>query len=307
VEPADLAAQRPGWAAFIGAWELFRNPMLCAMAAGAVLGFLGVFVVLRRMVFVSAGVTQSAGLGVALTFYFDIHLGLHLDPLLGAAALALIATLALSLDVSALPVPREALLGLVFALGGGGAVLLGDRISQEAHDIEAILFGSAVLVRPFDLLIVLVAGALVLGVCLWWLRGLVFASFDPDAARAQGLPVALLDRTLFVCIGVMVGVSARALGSLPVFAFSVMPAATALLMGLRLPWALAVATALGAVSGVSGYLFAFFYQFPVGGSQTVAACGLMVITLLVRLALRLPIRLVSVGRGRAPAVAPRQP
>jgi zinc transport system permease protein len=303
---ADLAV-RPGWSAFIGAWELFRNPMLCALVAGAVLGFLGVFVVLRRMVFVSAGVTQSAGLGVALTFYFDIHLGLTLDPLLGAAALALIATLVLSLEARSLPVPREALLGLVFAISGGGAVLLGDRISQEAHDIEAILFGSAVLVRPFDLFIVLLAGALVLGVCLWWLRGMVFASFDPDAARAQGLPVALLDRTLFVCIGVMVGVSARALGSLPVFAFSVLPAATALLLGLRLPWALAVATALGALSGVTGYLFAFFYQFPVGGSQTMAACAFMVITLAVRLALRLPIRIFSVGRGAAPAVAPPQP
>src|SRR4051794_37462227 len=121
---SDLVAQRPSWAAFVGAWELFKSPLMCATAAGAVLGFLGVFIVLRRMVFVSAGVTQSAGLGVALTFYFDIHLGLHLDPLVGAAALALIATLLLSLDASWLPVPREALLGLVFALGGGGAVLL---------------------------------------------------------------------------------------------------------------------------------------------------------------------------------------
>jgi zinc transport system permease protein len=304
--PADVAV-RPGWSAFVGAWELFRNPMLCALVAGAALGFLGVFVVLRRMVFVSAGVTQSAGLGVAVSFYFNIHLGLALDPLFGAAALALIATLVLSLDASSLPVPREALLGLVFAVGGGGAVLLGDRISQEAHDIEAILFGSAVLVRPFDLFIVLLAGALVLGVCLWWLRGLVFASFDPDAARAQGLPVALLDRTLFVCIGVMVGVSARALGSLPVFAFSVLPAATALLLGLRRPWALAVATALGALSGVSGYLFAFFYQFPVGGSQTMAACAFMVITLVLRLALRLPIRLLTLPRRPTPAIAPPQP
>jgi zinc transport system permease protein len=297
---------RPGWAAFTGAFELFRDPLLCAMAAGGVLGFLGVFVVLRRMVFVSAGVTQSAGLGVALAFYLDIHVGLHIDPLLGAAALALAATLALSVDSRALPVPREAVLGLVFALGGGGAVLLGDRIAQEAHDIESILFGSAVLVRPLDLTIVLVAGALVLGICLWWLQGLVFASFDPDAARAQGLPVSLLDRTLFVCIGVMVGVSARALGSLPVFAFSVLPAATALLMGLRLPWALVVATALGALSGVGGYLFAFFYQFPVGGSQTVTAAAFMVIAVAVRLALRLPLRLGSPGRAPAAAPAPSE-
>jgi zinc transport system permease protein len=256
--------------------------------------------VLRRMVFVSAGVTQSAGLGVALAFYLEIHLGMHVDPLLGAAALALLATLAVSADTGrTLKLPRESLLGLVFALSGGGAVLLGDRISQEAHDIESILFGSAVLVRSFDLAAVLVAGGLILAVHLWWLRGLVFASFDPDAARVQGLPVNLLDRTLFVSIGVMVGVSARALGSLPVFAFSVLPAAAALLLGVRLPFVFALATVLGALSGVAGYLFAFFYQFPVGGSQTVMA-GVFVIAA----------ALVQLVRGRAlrlGVAAPAQP
>jgi zinc transport system permease protein len=282
------------WSAFIGGWEIFRNPLLCALAAGAVLGFLGVFVVLRRMVFVSAGVTQSAGLGVALAFYLDIHLGLHIDPLVGAAALALIATLAVSVDSGRiLKLPRESLLGLVFALSGGGAVLLGDRISQEAHDIESILFGSAVLVRGFDLLAVLICGGVILVVHLWWLRGLVFASFDPDAARVQGLPVSLLDRTLFVSIGIMVGVSARALGSLPVFAFSVLPAAAALLLGVRLPWAFALATLLGALAGVTGYLFAFFYQFPVGGSQTVAAALFVVAAILIQLARGRRLRLAT--------------
>ncbi len=266
-----MAPDAPAWSSFVAAWEIFRAPVLCGVAAGAVLGFLGVFLVLRRMVFVSAGVTQAAGLGVALAFYCEIHLGLHVDPLLGAAALSVLATLAVSVDGRALRLPREALLGLVFALGGGGAVLLGDRISHEAHEIESILFGSAVLVRPLDLAMVLAAGGVILALHLWWLRALLFASFDPDAARVQGLPVRVLNGTLFLSIGVMVGVSARALGSLPVFAFSVLPAATALLAGARLPWAFAFAAVFGALSGAAGYLFAFFWSFPVGGSQTVVA------------------------------------
>jgi len=288
------------WSAFIGAWDIFRNPLLCALGAGAVLGFLGVFVVLRRMVFVSAGVTQSAGLGVALAFYLDIHLGMHLDPLVGAAALALVSTLIMSVDSGrTIKLPRESLLGLVFALSGGAAVLLGDRISQEAHEIDSILFGSAVLVRTFDLVAVLVSGALILALTLWWLRGLVFASFDPDAARVQGLPVNLLDRTLFVSIGIMVGVSARALGSLPVFAFSVLPAAAVLLLGVRLPWAFALATVLGALAGVAGYLFAFFYQFPVGGSQTVMAGLFALLAILIQVLRGRPLRLALPARARA--------
>src|SRR5215510_11240491 len=101
-----LDAEGPSLEQFWAAWELFRDPMLCALIAGVALGFLGVYVVLRRMVFVSAAVTQSAGLGVALAFYAEIHLGTHLDPILGAAAMALLATFLLLLDPQAFHLSR---------------------------------------------------------------------------------------------------------------------------------------------------------------------------------------------------------
>ena len=247
------------WSQFWDAWELFRDPMLCAFIAGGVLGFLGVYVVLRRMVFVSAAVTQSAGLGVALAFYAQIHLGVTVDPTVGAVGLALLATMLLMMEPSRLRLTRESLLGLAYAFTGGAAILVGDRISQEAHDIQGILF-----------------------VHLWWFRGLTFASFDRTGAHVQGLPVRMLDGVLMISIGLMVGVSARALGALPVFAFSILSAIAALMLDLRLPWTFFWATLAGAASGLGGYMFAYFYNFPVGGSQTVLATALVVVAFGVR-------------------------
>lgn len=268
---------------FIDAFELFRDPLLCALIAGGVLGFLGVYVVLKRMIFVSATVTQAAGLGVALAFYAEIHLGMHLDPIFGAAAMALIATLALVADPQRLRLSREGLLGVAYALTGGLAVLVGDRISQEAHDIQSILFGTAVLVRPFDLAMVAAVGAFTLAIHLWWFRGMTFASFDPIAAHVQGVPVRLLDSTLLLTVGLMVGVSARALGALPVFAFTTLAAVAALVLDLALPWTFVIAALAGATAGVGGYMFAYFAEFPVGGSQTLVAGALIVPAILYRL------------------------
>jgi zinc transport system permease protein len=83
-------------------------------------------------------------------------------------------------------------------------------------------------------------------------------------------------------VGIMVGVSARALGSLPVFAFSTLSAIAALVLDFRLRWTFLVATLAGCISGVGGYLFAYFYDFPVGGSQTVLASVLVLVAALVR-------------------------
>ena len=277
--PAEAlpATGGPSWDEFVAAWELFRDPMLVGLGAGLVLGYLSVYVFMRRMVFVSAAVTQSAGLGVALAVYAEIHLATTIEPIFGAASLALLATLALLIDAERLQITSEGVLGFVFAATGGAAILVGDRIAQEAHDIQSILFGTAVLVRPFDLWVILGTGTVVLALHLWWARGLTFATFDETAARVQGLPVRSLLAFVLVSIGLMVGASARALGALPVFALSTLPAMAAALMGFHLQLAFVAAAVMGATSGFIGYAVAFFAETPVGATQTaMAACFVLI-------------------------------
>ena len=270
-EPAPTLAE------FIEGLEIFLDPILCGAAAGLVLGLLGVYVVLRRMVFVSAAITHSAGLGVAAAFYGQIHLGMGdiANPVLGAFLFGMGCTVLLTLDPARLRLTRESLIGLVFVLASGAALLVGDRISQESHDIHAIIFGTAVLVSRADLYTTLGTGGVVLLLHLWLRRGLVFASFDPEGARVQGLPVRFLDTFLLLSIGLMVSVTTRALGAMPVFAFSVLPAMAALCLSQRMGVVLALAATFGTISAVAGYMVSFFLRFPVGASQTVVAAALV--------------------------------
>ena len=224
--------QTPTWADLVQGWPLFRDPILCGMAAGASLGGLGVLIILRRMVFISAALAQAAGLGVALAYYAEIHLGftgLAASPSLWALGLTLGTAMLLRWEPKR-GLNRESLLGLTYLLGTSGALLVGTRISQEAHDIQAILFGSAVMVRSQDVVAVLAGSALIIVYLLWWRRGLFLASLSPNDAKVQGLPVALLETSLMVAIALIVSISARALGALPVFAFSVLPAVAGLVL-----------------------------------------------------------------------------
>ena len=276
-------ADGPALADFIAAFPLFRDPILAGAAAGAVLGYLGVFIVLRRMVFASATLSQGASLGVVLAFVAQIHLGLAVPPLAGAIAISLATAGLLSLRAERIGLSRESVLALLWLGCGGGAVLLADRITQEAHDISSILFGSAVLVRTGDLVQIGIVGGLALAVGLAAHRALVFAGIDPDGARVQGLPVRALEAGLLGLVTLVVAVCTRALGALPVFAFSVLPALAALLAARDLRRVFPLALVGGALAGVGGYLFAFFFSFPVGASQVAAALALVLLALPVRL------------------------
>jgi zinc transport system permease protein len=272
---------QPNWQEFVAGWQLdiYRDPIYCGLIAGLLLGYLGVFIVLRRMVFVTAAVSQAAGLGVALAFFFDIQFGLALPPVAGAIALALLCTAVFALPIDRLPISRESVLGVIYLVTWAGSVMVGDRIAQEAHDIAAILFGTAVLVQPADLWALCAVAVLTLFVHVWWQRGIVFAIFDAEGARVQGLPVRAVELSSWLLTALSVSVATRALGVLPVFAFAVLPAASGLMLARRLRWVLCWAAVGGALAGGGGYLIAFFYEFPVGASQAACAAALWLTSL----------------------------
>ncbi len=256
---------------FFELWELFRDAALTGALAGGLLGLLGVYVVLRRMVFLSAAVSQAAGLGVALTFYAKAHLGfagLMASPTLGSALLTLIAVGIIVRGGRDTPARRDGLLGVVWLLGAAGTLAVGTRIVQDLADIDALLFGTAVAVVPEDVTLVAWTAALIGGLHLWAHRGFAAVSFDPDGARVRGLPARALDWTLFATLAVAVSICTRVIGALPTFAFSVLPALAAVRLAPNVPRALMLAALLGAGCGFGGYLLASLYDLPVGAAQT---------------------------------------
>lgn len=272
--PRPAHEEQPTWHDFVSNWSLYREPVLCGVTAGAVLGVLGVFVVLRRAVFVTAAVSQSAALGVALAFLLGIYLGVTPPPVLCAFILALAATGVLAWRSPSTRLPREAVVGLLYVAASALAVLVGDRIAQEAEDITAILFGTAVLVRPQDFVAVLGVSGLVVVAIVVLYRGLVFAGFDPEGARVQALPTARIELALWTLVALEVSVTTRAIGALPVFAFSVLPAMAALRASNRLSHAVVLAGLTGALSGGVGYISAFLLRFPVGAAEACVAAVL---------------------------------
>jgi zinc transport system permease protein len=265
------------WASFWAARELFADAMCTACAAGAALGLLGVYVVLRRLVFLSAALAQAAGLGVVLGYYLQ-HL-FALEAILSgdfvAQLGALVATVMVSVGVhraqAQTAAHQDSVLGSIFLIGAAGSLVVATRIVQDLHDVQSLLLGSAVAVLPEQAhTVMLLCGALVV-LHLWWQRGMSEALFDADAARVRRMPVAFLHAVFVLSLALLISVCTRVLGALPVFAFSVLPALGALGCASHMRQALWIALALGATSGVAGYAIAYLYALPVGAAQTLVA------------------------------------
>jgi len=264
---------------FFESWELFADSVLAGTIAGAVLGFLGVYIILRRMVFLSAALSQTAGLGVTLSYWGALQLGLtgiFASPTVGSAAATFGAVLVLSL-LGERRGSRDGILGVVFLLGSAGSLIVGTQIVEELQDIQTLLFGTAVAVLPEDFHMVLGVAVVVTVIHLWWGSGFSAVALDAEGSRVRGMPTRVLEIGLLLTVALTISVTTRVLGALPVFGFSVLPAMAAIRLMPNVPRAMVVAAVIGAICGFGGYVLAFLYSLPVGAMQAMLGVAFVIV------------------------------
>src|SRR5207302_6290579 len=105
--------------------------------------------------------------------------------------------------------------------------------SGVLEDLETLLFGTYLGITRGQVLTLLLVGVGVLAVLAAIGRPLLFATLDPQVARARGIRVAALDVVFLLLLGLAVAVTSQITGALLVFALLVTPAATAQLIPAR--------------------------------------------------------------------------
>ena len=87
----------------------------------------------------------------------------------------------------------------------------------------------------------------------------------------QGIGVFRYELLLNLATAVVISVATRAVGALPVFAFSVLPAAAALMLTDRMRLTIALSVLFGVVSAAVGYYVSWVEQLPTGATMVVVA------------------------------------
>jgi zinc transport system permease protein len=273
-----LLAENAGMT-FLDALPILKNGILACLLASVVSAFLGIYVLVRRMVFVSAALSQVSALGVAFAFLGGSLLGLdlgegihHTMPLIFAG----LAASFLAVQTSEKKITRESLLGIGYVLPAGLVLLILDKMAGETHEIDNILFGNTVFVPTGLLIFLLLTVIAVLLIHLIFYKEFVFVAFDPDSARAGGLSTVLYNQIFFLTVAVTISVSISAIGALPVFGFMVMPAAAALMLTDYLKRAFLLSIGFGAASALIGFYLSFLYSLPTGPAM-LATCAVWLI------------------------------
>lgn len=243
-------------------------PFVAALLLVGILGYLGVHVLARKVIFVDLAMAQIAALGSAAAMLYGHEPG---DP--ATWLLSLLFTLA-GAAVFAVTrtrhekIPHEAVIGLVYAIATAAGILLADRSPHGAEEMKGLLQGSIVWVTPRQIAPAAAVIAAVAAFQFAFRRRFLLISFDPERARAEGINVRLWDFLFYLSFGFVITSSVPIAGVLLVFCFLIAPAVAASLFAEGLRARVLIGWVVGAVVSAVGLLFS--YDRPSGPTILVA-------------------------------------
>ncbi len=267
---------------------LFREALYGTVVIALACSVLGVYVVLRRIVFVGAALAQLSSAGIALALWLSgqgILLWLANQPIALALVLTLSGVLFFGFGSGRGRIPPDATIGVTYAVAAAAGILLIAKASHgEAHDI--FLQGNILGITRTDTLVLLAVAIPVLVAHAVFYKEFLFVSFDRETARTLGFNVGFWNLFLYLTLGLVIAFAMQFAGVMLVFNFLVLPAVTGLLvsrsMGGTFVWSIISAL----VAAVAGFSLSVPLDLPSGPSIIAVSGILAIVAFLIRLAQR---------------------
>ena len=244
-------------------FEIFQFPfMQRAFAAGiilgALLGLLGVFVVLRKMAFFSDGVAHASLSGVAIGVLAGFN------PLLTALGVSVLFSITMFYLEKNSRLSSDAAIGIIFTSGMALGVLLMSLKSGYQPDLIGFLFGNILAIRQSEFLMIVVLSAGIGVFLLTQARNITLAAIDREFAYLSGAKPDLFQLIMNVILAIAVVLGIKMLGVVLVSALLIIPVSTAKLISRSFSRLVFWSVVLSELIIVAGLFISYFLDLPAG-------------------------------------------
>lgn len=237
------------------------NALWACILAGITCGIVGTYVVCRRMVFLSGGITHASFGGLGIAFY------LGTNPIIGALIFAVVSALGIEWAGSRGRIREDSAIGIIWSVGMAiGALFMSLRPGYTSGDLASYLFGSIITVTDGDVVALGVLTVIVLLGALLFLRPIMYVAFDRNYAQSQGIPTALISYIMAAVIAIAIVLSIRIMGIVLLISLLTMPVVIANSFTRSYRTIALWATIVGVVGNVAGLIFSYYFEVPPGAA-----------------------------------------
>ena len=245
--------------------QIVGLPFLACVMMSSVLGYLGIHVLKREVIFVDIALAQVAAVGVIVShMIFDVHGDSALSYVCSLAAIFIMAVFYAFARTSIMEISIEAIIGISYAIAAAAALfLVGMKPGGHIH-IQHILSGSLLWTDGRDVVTEAITFSAV-GFCLYLVRKpLMSLSESYRNTRPMGARAIFWDLLFYLLVGLVITLSVQMGGVVLVFAYLIIPATISAVFTSRLGMQLIIISITAVSASIFGLLFAYYLDFSVG-------------------------------------------
>ncbi len=221
---------------------------------------MGTYVVVRKIVFISGGISHAAFGGIGLGYLLGIN------PILAAIPFSVVAAVLIGILSRKTKLGEDTAIGVVWPVGMALGILFIHLSPGYAPDLFSYLFGSILTVPSTDLVMMVLLDVVIVVVVLSFFKELQAISFDEEFSKVVGVPAQPLYLALLCLVGLSVVVLIRVVGIILVIALLTMPAAISRRFTHDLKKLILLSTVTGILITVAGLFASYWLDLPSGAT-----------------------------------------
>lgn len=261
-------------------FDFMRHAIVAAILASVACGIIGTYVVVKRIVSISGGISHASFGGIGLGYFLGVN------PLLTLVPFSILAALGIGLVSRKARISEDTAIGVFWSMGMALGVIFIGLTPGYTPDLFSYLFGNILTVPKADIMMMLFLDVVILGIVVMYYKEFMALCFDEEYARVTNVNVRKMYLLLLVLVAITIVILIRVVGIVLVIALLTMPAAVAKQYTHRLHKMMLLAVLLGTVLTLSGLWMSYQFNLPSGATIILLSGALLSISSLLKLKFR---------------------
>lgn len=241
-------------------YDFFRKAFIAAVFASISCGIIGAYIVSRRIVFISGGITHASFGGIGMAFF------LGFNPLVGAVLFSIASALGIQFFTRVAEIREDSSIAIWWSLGMALGVIFIFLTPGYTPNLTSYLFGNILTVTIGELWWMFALNIVIVVFFLVFFSKILYIAFDEEFARTAGIPVDLFNYLTITLIALTVVLNIRVVGIILILSLLTIPQATANMFTNDFKRLIFYSTLFAFIGTLSGLFISYSLNIPSGAA-----------------------------------------
>ena len=241
-------------------YEFMQRAFIAAVLVSVACGIVGTYVVIKRIVSLSGGISHAAFGGVGLGYF------LGLNPVLAAIPFSIISAVGIGTINQRVKVSEDTAIGILWSVGMALGIIFINLTPGYAPDLFSYLFGNILTVANSDLVIMLILDLIIIITVFLFQREFLAVSFDEEFSKVIGMHSEFIYLLLLSLVALSVVVLIKVVGVILIIALLSIPAAISKQFTYNVKKVMVYSVIIGIILNATGLLLSYIFNLASGAT-----------------------------------------